>query len=421
MTSNDIENSTKEDLMKNLLKEVHDLNKIKEPTNKFPYFYTYVYAGEGKEKKRKKLFDKSKKKLLEKLVDFYALGTQKNPGNMTFKELYFEWVEYKREKRKKLSPSTIRRYETDYRTKLADSRIVKMKLCDLDEMLLEDLLIEIVEDNEMKLSSFKNIFSYFNMAFEYAYKKHYITHNYMDFVDKKVVEEYVTTSDHFLHEERIFNTEQKKQLLQSVWSHEKSHPYYMPDYAIELASYTGMRVGELAALKWENIDDNFIHIKLSEHRHDYADKPSEKVIGLPKNGKIRKFPIFGKIRELLNRIKSLNLSSKEGFVFVDENGNRYAASTISCASFRRGKEAGIKKASIHRLRRTVSSELNTVLDSVTVANLLGHTVTTNLQCYRYDYSSLEEKLAGLHLVDNLFSNFSNIYPFYEDKKIAKAL
>lgn len=107
--------------------------------------------------------------------------------------------------------------------------------------------------------------------------------------------------------------------------------------------------------------------------------------------------------------------------FVDENGNGYTASTISCASFRRGKEAGIKKASIPRLRRRVSSELNTVLDSVTVANLLGHTVTSNLQCYRYNYSSLEEKLAGLHLVDNLFSYFSNIYPFYEDKKTAKAL
>lgn len=421
MTSNDVEDSTKEDLMKNLLKEVHDLNKIKEPNDKFPYFYTYVYEGKGKEKKRKKLFDKSKKKLLEKLVDFYALGTQKNPGNMTFKELYFEWVEYKREKRKKLSPSTIRRYETDYRTKLADSRIVKMKLCDLDEMLLEDLLIEIVEDNEMKLSSFKNIFSYFNMAFEYAYKKHYITHNYMDFVDKKVVEEYVSTTNKSSDKERILTIEQKELLLQSIWMHEKLYPLYMPDYAIELAFYTGMRVGELAALKWENIDDEFIHIRLSEHRHDYKDSPSQKVIGLPKNEKIREFPITEQIQEILGRIKSLNLSSPNGFVFVDENGKRYEASTISCASFRRGKEVGIKKTSIHRIRRTLSSELNVILDRALVANLLGHSERTNLQRYDYDTSTKEEKLRGLRLVNEKFSKFSNLYDFYGKKEIAKAL
>lgn len=50
----------------------------------------------------------------------------------------------------------------------------------------------------------------------------------------------------------------------------------MPDYAIELALLTGMRVGEIAALHWSDIDNKHIHVDFSEHRIDYKDRPSGK-------------------------------------------------------------------------------------------------------------------------------------------------
>lgn len=56
----------------------------------------------------------------------------------------------------------------------------------------------------------------------------------------------------------------------------RSYAYYMPDYAIELALLTGMRVGEIAALHWSDIDNKHIHVDFSEHRIDYKDRPSGK-------------------------------------------------------------------------------------------------------------------------------------------------
>ena len=73
--------------------------------------------------------------------------------------------------------------------------------------------------------------------------------------------------------------------MKAVWKHETKYPTYMPDYAIELAFLTGMRVSELAALRWKNIKDDYIFIKLAEHRKNYDDRPTEKTIGRPKNKK----------------------------------------------------------------------------------------------------------------------------------------
>ena len=38
------------------------------------------------------------------------------------------------------------------------------------------------------------------------------------------------------------------------------HPLYIPTYAVALATFTGMRVGELAALRWEDISEETIII-----------------------------------------------------------------------------------------------------------------------------------------------------------------
>ncbi|MBQ8234866.1 MAG: tyrosine-type recombinase/integrase, partial [Bacilli bacterium] len=183
---------------------------------------------------------------------------------------------------------------------------------------------------------------------------------------------------------------------------------YMPDYAIELAMLTGMRVGELAALSWDMLDENFIHIRRSEHRLDYRDKKSELIIGEPKNGKYRSIPITSEIRNLLNKIKTLNLQSEENFIFVREDGSRYTSHDISCAVNRRGKEVGIEKVSVHRVRRTVSSQLNYILPRKDVATLLGHSEKVNEEHYDYSLAEIKAKKQALSQVSVNIINFSDL-------------
>ena len=174
----------------------------------------------------------------------------------------------------------------------------------------------------------------------------------------------------------------------------------MPDYAIELAILTGMRVGELSALHWGDIDNYYIHVDYSEHRLDYEDKKSELVIGEPKNCKHRVIPITPHIRKLLKRIKSLEVANKDDFIFARPDGTRYTAHDISCAVDRRASEVGVKKTSIHGIRRTVSSLLNTVLSQKDVASMLGHSEQVNERHYNYSTADDSMKLRALSQVSS---------------------
>ena len=168
---------------------------------------------------------------------------------------------------------------------------------------------------------------------------------------------------------------------------------------------TGMRVGEIVALKWDCIKDNTIFIDYSEHRLDYDDKPCEYIIGEPKNRKHRTYPLTKEIKELLERIKSVQ--TKNGivseYVFANKDG-RVNSHTVSCAMERRCKDAGIDKRSIHAIRRTVSSYLRTKLPLATVANLLGHLEETNDKHYNYDLTTMEYKK---DYMSEMFQTFKN--------------
>lgn len=262
------------------------------------------------------------------------------------------------------------------------------------------ILADIIEKAEMNEQCAKNVIGYVTNTFEYARRSEYIQKDPAELIDKRLLLSMCVYTPPKSDSDRILTVDEMSKLQAATQKHEAEYPFYMPDYAIELAMLTGMRVGELAALHWGDIDDYFIHIDYSEHRLDYEDKPSELVIGEPKNGKHRVIPITPQIKQLLSRIKALNVSNKDDFIFARPDGTRYTAHDISCAVDRRASEAGIKKTSIHGIRRTVSSLLNTVLSQKDVASMLGHSEQVNERHYNYSTADDSMKLQALSQVSS---------------------
>lgn len=128
-------------------------------------------------------------------------------------------------------------------------------------------------------------------------------------------------------------------------------------------------------------------------------------------------PLTDDIRTLLDKIKALSLKSEEDFLFVRKDGTRYTAHDISCAIDRRADEAGLK-ASVHKVRRTLSSELNTILPQKVVADMLGHSERVNERHYNYSTAETNEKADALKAVSSKVINFK-LLP--TNKKIAEAL
>ena len=102
-------------------------------------------------------------------------------------------------------------------------------------------------------------------------------------------------------------------------------------------------------------------------------------------------------------------------------GTRHTSHNISCAVDRRAAEAGIKKTSIHGIRRTISSLLNTVLPQKAVAEMLGHSEKVNEEHYNYSMAENTENAEKKRALENVFSkvfNFENYLP--EEKKTGSA-
>lgn len=370
-----------------------------------------IWKGDGKDTRwkfrnseNKIVARKEEKDIDEAYLEFYC-STSEKKQIITFELLYFEWVENRRQyagtKKGQLSVSTIRRYERDYERYIQKTKFSKKDITKINAIDLENLLMNIAETHELTKSSIDNIAGYIRNAFKYARKMRYVEYNITYDVDMKLVRTKCVEKAQN-DEDRVLSTEEMQYLLEAIREHEEKR-FYIQDYAIELAMLTGMRVGEIAALRWSSITKDYIIIKESEHRLDYADKTCEYIISHTKNGKIRRFPITKEIRALLARIRSVlaekNIS--DDFIFSDKKG-RVNSHTISCAINRRCEEAGINKKSIHAIRRTVSSNLRKTLPISTVANLLGHLEKTNEEYYNYDVVDINTKITHIESLHKSF-------------------
>ena len=187
-----------------------------------------------------------------------------------------------------------------------------------------------------------------------------------------------------------FTLAEQKRIEQAVFAGKKDKMY-----GILLCLYSGLRIGELMALGWSDIDLAKGILTVSKSCHDgkgglVIDDPktaaSRRVIPLPK--------------QLLPILKALKKRSDSPFV-VSANGK-----PVSVRSYQRSFELLLKKSDIphkgfHSLRHTFATRaIECGMDVKTLSEILGHknpTVTLN----RYAHSLMEHKQAMMNRLGKL--------------------
>lgn len=374
-----------------------------------------IWQGKGKDRRWKfktsdgRLIARTTEKDIKTAYLRYLNAIDKGKsGEMTFGKLYAKWLEYRAEEvgtnRGDLSPSSYKRFVNDYKKYIEPTDFDKKEIGLITPADIEEFFLQLVKEHKMKGRCFGNVEGYVRNTFEYAYKKEYLSKNPFPKADLRRARKKCDKTVNFDSERTLTNEEMQK-LLNTVRANEAKNECYMPNYAIELALITGMRVGEIAALRWDCISSKGIIIKYSEHRFDYIDKPHELGIGDTKNKKHRIFPMTPELKKLFAKIKAVQKKNGivDKFVFADKNG-RITAQAISNAVPRRCRNAGIPEKSIHAIRRTVSSNLRTELPLAVVANLLGHLESTNEEFYNYD--TTETKLKS-QAISNIWKKTCN--------------
>ena len=157
---------------------------------------------------------------------------------------------------------------------------------------------------------------------------------------------------------------------------------------IILCLYSGLRIGELIALQWSDIDFAKGILTVSKSCHDGKD---ELIIDEPKTVASRR--VIPLPKQLLPILKGIKERSNSPFV-VSANGKN-----VSVRSYQRSFELLLKRLNIphkgfHSLRHTFATRaLECGMDVKTLSEILGHrnsTVTLN----RYAHSLMEHK-AGM--------------------------
>lgn len=378
------------------IQEQISMNKRKEILKKHPYsvwhgsdgnWYTYV---PDPNKKRGFALRKrsSEEKINDCIVEFWE-GEEKNNADKKFIEVYSMWRNLKD---KMVSENTASKYDSDRKRFFDDNEFSQKEMKTITSYDIEVFMYENIKKYKLQNETCRKLFGYVTNTFCLAGQLGIIDRNPAQFLKAK----------NFYHNCYQKNTSSEGKLvsqkdmqalqLQFQKDHEE-HPEYIPTYAVEFATLTGMRVGEIAALRWDHIFEDHIFIEFSEK---YNASRKKFWIDRPKNKRTREFPMTKEIRELLDKVKSVEI--EYGYfcewVFADENGRIHAPVISSCsknkcrqAQVNEGGEQGIRI-----YRRTLNSKLRCNGVPVTIASsMLGHSEQVNKTYYTFDISSNKEK------------------------------
>ncbi len=133
---------------------------------------------------------------------------------------------------------------------------------------------------------------------------------------------------------------------------------------IEVLLQTGIRIGELANLRVEDVLDNALHIRPYEGHES------------------REVPLNRRAKESLKRYMETRANTTDTHVFVTKTGRPFLVRNIRDAVERYFKKAGIENVKINDLRHTfVSHHLKQGVSLVFLSKVLGHKRLSSTERY----------------------------------------
>lgn len=351
---------------KEQVKKLHPY-KITAPTDPNGRWQTSYRDATGK---RKNIKATSEEQLLDKLVDIYFSNS--HIDNITFHELYEEWLAYKSTIAN--SPNTIKRHKQHYAKYLEPSALSKKKLCQIDELLLEQECNRIVKEFNLPRKEWCNVKTILNGMYEYAVRKKYVTENLMNKVQIHIKFRQVVRKT---GKTETFNTDELAALnsfLDRMYEETQDTSFL----AVKINLLLGLRVGELVSLRWDDwCDENHLHIV----REEVRDQTTNKIIVVDhtKTNQDRFVVVIPKAQAILNKI------DRQGDYIFIRDGERITSIRIATILRKYAKHQGTALKSSHKLRKTFASNLNAAgvpLDCI--REMLGHASLQTTLGYIYN-------------------------------------
>lgn len=179
----------------------------------------------------------------------------------------------------------------------------------------------------------------------------------------------------------------------------------LTNLGILVCLYTGIRIGEICALKWEDIsfDEKYLHVHKTMQRIQNKDNNKQKtsiIISAPKSEcSIRKIPLPDKIFQLIAAARC-----KENTYFLTGLVNTFVEPRTLQNRFKSViKVCNINNANFHALRHTFATRcIELGFDPKSLSEILGH-ASVNITLNRYVHPSMELKQKNMNMLSDLFA------------------
>lgn len=215
------------------------------------------------------------------------------------------------------------------------------------------------------------------------------------------------------HEMRVLNREEQERLIMAA--RQAPEP---AAFGIIFDLFTGLRLGELCGLRWENVDmeQGIFQVcetrnRLPNHDSSIAAATSVKTVKTTKTDHSRRTVyLLDKLLQDLEQYKAIQDSiaaqypgyNPEGYVFCQENGQPYEPRTYQDLFKRCVRQAGIQDANFHSLRHTFATRsLEQGMDVVTLSRLLGH-ANPSITMDKYGHALDDHKRASIGKLGDLY-------------------
>ncbi|QAA30953.1 tyrosine-type recombinase/integrase [Clostridium manihotivorum] len=360
---------------------------------------TYIKSEDGK---RKKISAMSEDALYDKLYEHYFFTVK------ALQDLYPQWLEKRRHET--ISSRTIIRNQQHWRKYYENTSFVAIPLAKIAPNDIENFLYSCINKHPMSYKTLNNMRFIVKDMLKFAYRKGLIKDN--PFNDAEVKTSACIPEVHKNDSSRVYNKIEVDKLFNAISVELSVLPQNTDAYAILILFKLGLRIGEVSALKFSDID--YINKEIHIHRMETLDlgtdgKQHPIVVNHTKKRSPygdRYLPIGEYELKIFEKVKVINIQhgyKDDDFIFCDSDG-RTQTNEIDKRLRKLCRKAKIEVKSAHDIRRTVASEMHkNGIPLEMIRQYLGHSTIETTIGYIYNNNTKDE---NRRLIQNALSSLN---------------
>lgn len=321
-------------------------------------WYTYL-PDETRPKGRRQIAKSSRDRIIDTVYSFY--NEKETQATMTLEKLYPIWLRYK--SLHVASTGSIRRIDDDWKKYYLNDPMIKLPLTELNFLMLDEWAHTLVKKKSMTKTCYFNMSLIIRQALLYAVELKLISTS--PFANVKIETKLFSKSQKKPDSTQVFQGTEKDLIISEAMEDYKEK-CSLAALAIAFAFQTGVRLGELVALRFSDIEGNYLHVQRMEVKYQEQSNngkwyPAKRIIvdHAKTDAGNRKIYLTTNALGIISLAKKTIEEegfSDENFIFQDQKG-RISSRAVDSRIRKYCKHISINAKSTHKIRKTYISTL----------------------------------------------------------------